>query len=289
MSYKILLPLDGSPLSESVFPLLRLVTSKISQPEVELVRSFEPPSTVYLLPDLAIPTGNPLSDGSLGELVLEYLRTKTEELDDVGEVSSQLVVGPPADKILELSENFDLVVMTSHGGGGLGRWLMGSVATKVLRGLTVPVLLATGDYIESEQIRSPKLEKILVAMDGSEPAERALEQAADLASRFGAKLVLYQSVHQVSSMDKEILEANRLHLIEAQEYLRSKADALDVAAECVVKGTTTSTGIVDLARERGVDMIAMGSHGKSGLARWMLGSATEQVLQRAPCPVWVTH
>lgn len=288
MSYKVLLPLDGSPLSESVFPLLRLLSSREPELEVELLRTFEPPGTIYVLPDLAIPAGNPFSNDHLAEIVLKYLKDKTEELGDL-KVSAELALGAPADEILERSENADLVLMASHGRGGLGRWLLGSVATKVLRGLTVPVLLLTGEYLQGDQFLAPKVKTILVALDGSEPAERALAHAAKWAKEFEARLVLYQAVPQVSTLDTAYLEANRQHLVEAEEYLLKLTRNLSGEVERIVRGTTTSLGIVDQALEVGADLIALGSHGKSGLSRWMLGSVTEQVLQKAPCPVLVTH
>jgi nucleotide-binding universal stress UspA family protein len=290
MSNRILVPLDGSPLSERVFPWLRFLATKLEpQAEVKLLRTFEPPSTVYLLPELSIPTTNALSDEYLGGLILEYLQACTEKLEGL-KVHSEMTIGEPALEILAHSEEADMVLMASHGRGGLGRWLMGSVANKVIRGATVPIMVVGGKVLDSDAHPRGVIERIVVPVDGSEAAERAFATACDLARQLGAQLDLYCGVSQVEIQHQLTLETNRSGVVHFQNYLANLAESVeDLQIECTVAETYGNTGIVEFAEKLQADLVVMGSHGKGGLQRWLVGSETEKTLQAASCPVLVTH
>jgi len=290
MIRKILVPLDGSELSEGVFPWLRFLAQNLGpEVEVKLIRSFEPPSTVYLLPELAVPTTNAFSDDYLGGLILEYLNRKVEELDGL-EVSCHMCLGEAASQILEYSEESDLVLMASHGRGGLGKWLLGSVATKVARGATTPVMVVGGKVLERQRKMIHELNKILVPLDGSKAGERALQAGVEMAGVFDAELILYTGVSQVELQHQFALETNRAGLNNAETYLSSLVDGLEgVRASFHAQETYGSTGIAEFAEKTEAGLIVMGSHGRSGLERWLLGSETEKTLQEAHCPVLVTH
>jgi nucleotide-binding universal stress UspA family protein len=290
MLQKVVVPLDGSELSEGVFPWLRFLAEKL-QPDAEivLIRAFEPPSTVYLLPELAVPTSNAFSDDYLGGAILEYLEEKQEELKPMN-VTFHMCVGEPASEILEQSKEADLILLASHGRGGLGRWLMGSVATKVARGSATPTMVIGAKVLEAQHSKISKITKILVPLDGSEASERALSKAVEFAKQLDARLVLYQGVSQVDMQHQFALETNRTGLLYAEEYLKRLAGAIEVVETSVhVAETYGGTGISSYAEDIKADLIVMGSHGRSGLVRWVLGSETEKVLQEAHCPVLVTH
>jgi nucleotide-binding universal stress UspA family protein len=184
-----------------------------------------------------------------------------------------------------------MVLMASHGRGGLGRWLMGSVATKVTRGATVPVLIVNARQMASRQIAAPPcMETLMVAYDGSPAAERAVFRAASLARGFGATLHIYEGLSQVAMPHQVVIEANQQNLLKATERVRNLAQTLPgVKTQVEVREVGVSTGIVEYANEIKADLLVIGSHGKSGLERWMIGSETEAVLQEASCPVLVTH
>ena len=289
MLKKILVPLDGSSLSESVFPWLRYLLAHISEkPDVLLVRTYEPPSMVYLLPELAVPTSHAFNEEALGEAVLAYLVEKADELAEL-KVDYQLLVGDAAAEILAKAEEADLVLMASHGRGGLGRWLLGSVANKVARGATIPVMIVGAKAQESE-FSEITLKNILVPVDGSEVAERAFRKACGLAAIFGSKVLLYQGVSQVELKDQVALEANRAGMVFATSYLKGLAASVDgLQVEWKVKECFGHTGIVTQALEVDADLIVMGSHGRGGFVRWMLGSESERVLHAADCPVMLVH
>jgi len=290
MSNKILVPLDGSPLSESVFPWLKFLAQKLEpEAQIRLFRTFEPPSTVYLLPELSIPTSNALSDEYLGGMILEYLQSCASKLG-VENVDTEMTIGEPASEILAHSEKADMVVMASHGRGGLGRWLLGSVATKVIRGATVPVFVVGGHVLASDASDSGTVKRIVAPVDSSEASERSFAKACELARQFGAELHLYAGVNQLEMQSQVIIDANRAGVVFFQDYLAGLADAVsDLDIICTVKQTHGISGIVEFADEMEADLIVMGSHGKGGLRRWLIGGETEKTIHFATCPVLVTH
>lgn len=289
MFKKIVVPLDGSELSESVFPWVRTLAKKESDSEVLLLRTFEPPSTVYLLPELAVPTSNFLSDDFLSGQLLDYLVKQGEKLEGC-RVETKITIGEAAAEILAEGEKADLIVMASHGRGGLGRWLMGSVATKVVRGASVPVLVVGGKVLEETPPRQAALQRVVVPVDGSEPAERAFEIACKLVRTLGGSLHVYTGVSQVEIGHQLALETNRAGLAHFETYQSELvAGVEDIEIACTVKETYGKAGIAGFADSIDADLILMGSHGRGGLERWLLGSQTEKTLQRANCPVLITH
>ena len=287
MKKKILVPLDGSELSEIVFPWVRFLVEKVyAEHKATLLRTFELPSMVYLLPEVSIPTSSFYNQDRLGEVVMEYLEAKKAELAPLP-VSCRLAIGEAADEIVQRAEKYPLVVMASHGRGGLGKWLLGSVATKVVRAVTTPILVVGA---ESQTKDAPALNRIVVAVDGSEVSQRAFEKACEWGSHYGAEIFLYRAVSQVELSHQLMLEDNLKTASKAEKELRDMAEQeTQLKVECTVKETYGEAGILDFVDEKKADLLVMGSHGKSGFQRFLLGSETERVLQHAHCPVLVVH
>lgn len=279
---KLLVPLDGSSLSEMVLPWVKLLAGD-GGAEVELLRSYIPLEQLRMTPDMPIIAAQLIVDEEIDKGIKDYLKSQAATFSDI-QVSTRCAIGQPGNVILACSEKFDLVVIASHGATGLGKWLMGGVTTKVLRGSTNPVLVVTAQA--EPHPRPAKLERIMVPMDGSETAELALGYARDLAQRFGATIVLYEGVvYRANAREVDDWQA-----ISAQEYLRRLASEIDdVEVEYKVHESSTSPEIVEYAEKMDVDMIIMGSHGRSGIKRWILGSVTESVVQQAKCPVLVVY
>ena len=129
---------------------------------------------------------------------------------------------------------------------------------------------------------------ILVPLDGSALAERALMPAASIAEAMSAKLTLLRVVPQFAILAADPMlyeEMNRLGEEESIAYLRSKADDLDLAipAEVACETGQPADTIIRYAESHGIDLIMMSSHGRSGLNRWVYGSVAERVLRQAPC------
>jgi nucleotide-binding universal stress UspA family protein len=141
------------------------------------------------------------------------------------------------------------------------------------------------------------IRKILVPLDGSDLARKALPYAEELAHRFEAELVLVQVVQPIPVMAeygapfyeldfKQLYQEAELYLNGVKGELRE----LQIPAQTVVLGDRpVAEAIIDLAREKGADLIVMSTHGRSGLSRWVFGSVASKVLQHAPCPVYLVR
>ncbi len=280
---KVLIPVDGSDLAESVFPWLKVLAGN-EQIQAKLLRAYFPAAPIHVMPELTLPPVEHISGESV-ESVVRYLQSTADELG-LEEVTTESVIGEAADVILTQADDHDLVLMGSHGRGGLGRWLLGSVTTKVVRGCHRPVLVVGSRNRNQE----PKLERILVPLDGSSTAEAALESAMRLARAHSATLVLFRGLMTARPelSGPAIFEAKRAEMKEAQEYLAEVKERLYAyTTEVVVAEESPLPGILKAASELHIDLIALGSHGRSGIQRWLLGSVAEAVLQKAPCPVMV--
>jgi len=207
----------------------------------------------------------------------------------------------PAPTICDYAEEkqVDLIVFGTHGRRGLRRLLLGSVAEEVLHAAPCPVLMVRprdGGHPPTAAEVAP-LERMLVPIDFSQFSDVALLYARELAGAFAARLELlhvvpllpvphlYGARHAGSLSQREPGLAERL-----SEVLRRRMEAgggprmpFDVR---VVEGRAASQ-IVDRAERSPSDLIVMASHGLSGLRHLALGSTAEEVIRRAPCPVFV--
>ncbi len=135
--------------------------------------------------------------------------------------------------------------------------------------------------------------KILVPLDGSPLAEKALLQAEELAKAFSAEVVLFQVVHFMPIYGSPELVAplivDEKHKEYAEKYLVQKAkemEAKGVRARGLVKtGQQVAAEIIDFAKTNAVDLIVLCTRGRSGISRWVLGSTAHKVLTRAETPI----
>jgi nucleotide-binding universal stress UspA family protein len=143
------------------------------------------------------------------------------------------------------------------------------------------------------------LQKILVPLDGSELAEKALPYAEELADKFDGELILVWALHPqplVAMSDYGATaygEVTEQEEAEANKYLRSWQDKFrrrNIRARiAVLRGPSVADAIVDCACQEKADVIVKTTHGRSGLSRWIYGSVATKVLQQAPCPVFLVR
>lgn len=273
MSYKVLVPLDGSPEGEVVFGLLQRLSKPLSL-DATLLRCYEPPSSLYGLVELEELAR--LEEAPLRAHLLRELEQQAQKLTGF-ECRKEVVCGHPAAMIQSAAEQHDLVMISSRGRGGFEGWLLGSVTTKVVRTSSKPVLVVGGRLPET-------LSRFLVCLDGSEASERALDWALELASAVGASLVLYRFFPHATS-----LESYQASSQEAEEYLAEIASRHQaLVSQTVVKQTDGPGYIAELADELQADIVFLGSRGqRSRAARWLLGSVAEDLVHHASCPVMV--
>jgi nucleotide-binding universal stress UspA family protein len=193
--------------------------------------------------------------------------------------------------------------MATHGRSGIQRWLLGSVAEKTLRRARNPLLLVRPDEKMSSSGVAP-LKKIIVPLDGSRLAERALEHAEGLAKKLQAAIILAR-VYQVPVMTyfagegdtpdvARITEQVMTQLKrEAERYLEQKivelrSRGLTDVSFVLLEGDA-GTEIIDFARRTGENLVVMSSHGRSGLNRALMGSVAERVARHSGDPVLIVR
>lgn len=286
---RIIIPLDGSALSEQALGLAQ-VLARAYGATMELVHILEEPVVLDLLPSLLLP------DRPAAE---KYLRELAETLpDDIAKVW-YAVRGNATEELLRLTSGATdtAVVMSTHGRGGLGRVMYGSVADKVLRGSTVPVALVRGTAARGDT----PLRHLLVPLDGSELSESGLAAATDLAIASDAAMTLVRVVEPIwATTYGAFAEASILaspQILEVEEQLQAEArDYLDrIARDLRDKGLRVSwevragrpaDEIIRSAETTSSDMIVISTHGRGGIRRFALGSVTNEVLHRGSTPVF---
>lgn len=292
MKSRILVPLDGSPFAERVLGYLRHV---VNPRESELLLAhISQPSRYYTV---LVPDAMHTVDFSHWQQQAEsYLKRKSEELTSEGyAVTTILSEGDTASAICDVADaqDVDLIAMTTHGRSGIEKWVLGSVADRVVRSARQPVFLVRP---QKEQARPRPLRRILVPLDGSGLAEKALPEATALAQRGKGELWLLQSVefpeywgeeyagmHALPSMlsTEEQEEAARSYLLQvAEDVTRQK-----IPVQIVVTTGHAASVISDVVADNDIDLIVMSTHGRSGLSRWVFGSVAEKVVRLAQCPV----
>jgi nucleotide-binding universal stress UspA family protein/predicted transcriptional regulator len=299
MPQPLLVPLDGSPLGEAALPWAACL-ARARGLSVVLARVIRWP---FLVADGM--TGAFLSTDLYAQIVDDERQAATAYLDplrrrlaDEGlEVSTSIREGEPTEELLDLADELGAyaIVMATRGRGGLARLANENLADRVLQHATVPVLLVRArDDEPTEPAAPPTLGRLLVPLDGSPLAERALDVALEVATP-DATLVVMRAVPvdrdlaagrtTLTVVDEE--ETQRV-AAEAEEYLRGVRDELardGRSVEVDVRVGETGEEILAAADERATDLIVMATHGRTGPARWLLGSVADQVVRHSECPV----
>jgi len=273
MFKKILVPLDGGEFAAGI------------------LGAMEP----FLTHDTQVELFTAYGEEAEHEATKAHLQEKARALEACGAVvSHSLIQGDPAAKILERIESVepDLVAMASHGRRGPWRWIRGSVAERVLRHCLVPLLIAqpqpNGEFPAAVQ-------RILVPLDGSKRARAILPLAVAMGRVLSAELLLIRAsnAHHLTLAEFVSPVEDRRPIPTAKQLERSLAPARDiVAAEGVPVRCLTAFGdpaaeILQVAEEEGADLIAISTHGRTGLDRWVFGSVAEKVLRAWAGPVLV--
>lgn len=290
MYKRILATLDGSKLAEGILPYLRWLASELKVP-VEFLYVNDPHELAPYAPPLQ------------GR---EYLEKIAASFSGFAHVQCTVELGNPPAVIADLADAQPgtLIAMATHGYSGAKRWLLGSVAEKVLRGAKSDLLLvrpsgaASGNEIQ--------LKTLLVALDGSALGEKVLPVVGELVAAVNLQVRLMRVLNRVYTSPPEgflpVFGANVPNLqqlwgeakAEVESYLAEKVKQLRAKGLSQVSATLTEAGvdgvagaIVDLAMQSPGSLIVMSSHGESGIGRWLIGSVTERVIRHSSRPVLV--
>jgi nucleotide-binding universal stress UspA family protein len=292
---KMLVPLDGSELSEVTFKYAKELAGRFSGLEVILFHVCDAEDSCIS------PLHRTYIDHSV-ELIKEDA-VKQAGGKDVN-VHGELALGNPADEILRYAEKhkMDLVLMATHGHSGVSRWAMGSVAYKVLRTAKIPVWLVRAGIEEAIILDKLPERRILVPLDGTRSAEAILPYVEKLARQWGSDVVQiilvrvcdapdissdYPANMPVSWEEHVAQETLKCKLV-AGSYLagieRNLKDAgFKVRSELPVG--KPSREIVNSSVKNRANVIAMIIHGRSGISRWAYGNTAEEVMLEALTPI----
>jgi nucleotide-binding universal stress UspA family protein len=296
MATRILVPLDGSTLAEQALGCAITLARELPA-ELVLLRAVSvPPDTREILNNAGVAAAALMEQLEVEASV--YLTEVASELEGAGLTVYQAVRrGPPSEAIVDYAAQRDIqqIVMTTHGRTGISRWTHGSVAERVLQAASVPVLLVRAH--ERELHISPphvSLQRFLVPLDGSAVAEQVLPSVTATARALGAEITLFQVpiIHVSGSLRGDwylpihgVLETAKQ---DAEAYLDRMAGRL--REQGVVVSTATQIGgvadsIIAYAETNRIDLIAMCTHGRTGLGRWTLGSVADRVLRGSRIPI----
>jgi nucleotide-binding universal stress UspA family protein len=281
----ILVPLDELALAERALPFATTI-ARTTGARLVLVRIASAPPLPGMAARVSEVVARRRAEADLGMLV-ERLRQEGFTADAAvyaGEAGEAIVVAVR-------QWQADLVVMSTRGRTGMARWIIGSVADSVLQHTPVPVLLVPA--ASKRPWPGDAGLRILVPLDGSEPAEAALVQARAVAGT-GGEILLYRALLPYASIDSgESLDALWTDLLAevrsgAVHYLEGLATTLRAEGYRVrtaVEHGAPGPRIADHARRERVDLIVLSSHRRAGAMRWLLGSVAEDLLREAPAPL----
>lgn len=287
MSYDdILVPTDGSP-----------AATRATDHALSLAEFFDADIHALGVVDLQQAAG-PFDAGGIDRDFVDRLQSAVE--DDVGNIGSRwanperfhdaIDEGTPSNVILAYVKEFDidLIAMGTHGRTGLRRFVLGSVTEHVLRETPVPVLATRA----TEEPPTLPYRNVLVPTDGSDCAAGAVDHAVAIAGACEAKLHALNVVDDAAIMGSPggALPAGYLDTLESMgeettDVLAETAREEGIGVEAAVERGRPADGIGSYGQENDIDLVVMGTHGRSGIERFLLGSTTEKVIRRGSFPV----
>lgn len=297
MYTSILVPLDGSAFGESALPAA-VTLAKRSGARLHLVyvRGTAMDSTMGL-PGLATGWSPEAERGA--RTYLDDVADRTS--DDLGEsVSFALLDGRVAEAVCAYarSNGISLLVMSTHGRRGVSRAWLGSVAAGIIREAPAPVLLVRPRKGGARPGATLRIRHILVPLDGSPLSEAIVAPAAALGKLTGASLTLVHVIEPVFRLGEAILvpaveydrEAHERQAEEADVYLGRLVARLHgdgVEADVRVETGEAVYTLLEMAKARGSDLIALATHGRSGWQRLVFGSVADKIVRTSTLPALV--
>jgi nucleotide-binding universal stress UspA family protein len=297
MFEKILVPLDGSKNAEMVLPYAEEIAGKFHS-ELKLIGVTEKEN-------IPSPSTAPNTTDVLFSYLVEKVKQVTEQgrgfgIDSAQQITFKLLSGKVAQKILAYSEeiNADLIALTSRGTSSQEKWVLGNVSAKILRATRKPVLIVRSAPAETALIEKNLVKRILLPLDGSVTGEAAIQITESLATHLDAQLTLFHVLEPI--MKYGMYDTNAHYAIQdslsdreaaARTYLNKVNEAIKertgiVSSNVVIMGYPANE-IASYSKNHDIDLIAMSTHGRSGLQHWVFGSVTDKTLHFGDTPVLV--
>lgn len=307
----VMVPLDGSPFGECALPLA-LNLARRSGAKLQLVQVMPPLGAIYTDAPLFI-------DSTFEENLREherashlaYLERTVKKLKTAAPVAVETVLleGDIPGLLRQQAgkANADLVVMTTHARGPVGRFWLGSVADELVRKLPMPLLLVRpGERCTSFEAE-PELRNILIPLDGQPLAEQIIEPALALGQLTGARFILLRVIRPVLPVTYPVDGASLAQVAQSliertqalQDQLREEAmDYLEKIAlglrgrgfqvqTCVEAEEKPALAILNQAQA--ADLVALSTHARHGLSRLFVGSVADKIIRGGHLPVLVSR
>jgi nucleotide-binding universal stress UspA family protein len=291
MYSNLLIPLDGSETAEQVLPYARLLTSKFGRP-VELIAVTDIAEVLaYVSPDKTVAVFDMVQKGMQeSEIYLQKIAGTFRGAN----VNCIVTKGRAGEVIIDqaVADPALLIAMATHGRSGLNRWMLGSVAEKVLHRSANPLLLIRATE-HSKTNGTASLKSIVVPLDGSDLAESVLPMVTGIAKGLDLSVILFRAYnipyslysygHGYYAVDIQQLMAAMRN--DVRDYLDKKAAEVRTLGvdkvSCVAAEGLSADEIIRIGRVTPESIIAMCSHGRSGIKRWALGSVAEAVVRHS--------
>jgi nucleotide-binding universal stress UspA family protein len=318
MFNRILVPLDGSPLAERAIPHAELF-ARIFGANIILLQVLEPTS-YHENPKAVDPLNWQIrkaeADMYMQGIALRIRKNLGEKAIHNGEkkksrVEYSIREGKTAENIVDFAhtENIDLLVISSHGSGGLSRWNISSVTQKVINLIYLPVLIVRA-YNQSNTTEGiNRYRRILLPIDSSRRAECSLSAGVELARNeipagvapgstvVKTKLVLTTVLRppelpipeplpvEISQLSDKLLEVSHQAI---EKYLGEMKERLPVDCDtCVVESPCVTSAIQELADQEDIDLVILCAHGYSGQVNWSYGTVARNYIEHGTKPVLV--
>jgi nucleotide-binding universal stress UspA family protein len=280
----VLVPVDGSPLAEHALPWA--VAAAGPGGAVHLVHCHVPPAPLLVE---GVVIADPTLDQTLRDSVADYLSGLVERVRavapsvrvDARNLDSE---DPPADALAaDVTETgSDLVVMATHGRGAFARFWLGSTTHELVRASPRPVLTVRPPEDATADLSArPAVERVVVPVDGSELAEAVLPAAKAFGAAFGASftLLLVRAKGDQLTVDEATLDRTAGEL----------DDGRGVARVEVVERGSTAAAILEFVGADPKTVVALATHGRTGVQRLLHGSVADELIRKATGPVLVYH
>jgi len=285
---KILVPLDGSELAE--------VTLWYAEGLAGRMRSAITLLFVLSPEDL---TSRYMYDCYLKEIV-KRTKVSAEERgagkkDGEIRVDYEFLKGDPAEEIVDYANKakINLIIMSTQGRSGVRRWALGNVANKVLRATGKPVLMIRAKGAKPDVYRE-SLVKVLVPVDGSRESESILRYVTYMATELNLEVTLFHiwvrdsetipfNVEALGPLNK-VRESKEGYIKRLDARLKRKGISVNSVFKEVLTGGAADE-IIKLAKAGNFSLVAMSTHGRSGVGRWIFGSNAEKVLEEGSTPL----
>ena len=223
-----------------------------------------------------------------GEEIVEEAADRAEQrgIDAITEV----VQGEPYGTILEYADarDIDLIVMPTHGRQGLDRYLLGSTTERVVRRSDAPVLTIP---LNADATIEYPYRDVLVPTDGSDCADHALELGVDVATTEAAALHLLSVISlttlgaELGSVPHATTATERAEELIEDAVTFAEDAGIESVSGTVERDSSVSRAVLSYVDEQGIDLVVVGTHGRTGFDRYVLGSVAEQLVRTAPVPV----